>query len=55
MLGVTLDNKLDFATHSLNITKNENKTLNASTRVQKYMNTDQKQFIFSFFIKSQLT
>ena len=37
VLGVTLDNKLNFATHLLNITKNTNKEFNALTRVQKYM------------------
>ena len=52
VLGVTLDNKLNFATHLLNITKNTNKKFNALTRVQKYMTTDKKN-IFSSFIKSQ--
>ena len=42
MVGVTLGNKLNFATNLLNITKNANKKLNALTRVQKYMTTDQK-------------
>ena len=42
MLGVTLD-KLNFASHLWNITKNVNKKFNALTRVQKYMNTDQKR------------
>ena len=42
VLGVTLDNKLNFATNLLNITKNADKKLNALTRVQKYMITDQK-------------
>ena len=36
VLAVTLDNKLNFATHLLNITKNANKKFNALTRVQKY-------------------
>ena len=35
VLDVTLDNKLKFATHLLNITKNANKKFNALTRVQK--------------------
>ena len=35
LLGVTLDNKLNFATHLLNITKNVNKKFNALTRVLK--------------------
>ena len=55
VLGVTLDNKLNFATHLLNITKNANKKFNALTRVQKYMTTDKTMLIFSSFIKSQLT
>ena len=40
VLGVTIDNKLNFATHPSNITKNSNIKFNALTRVQKYMNTD---------------
>ena len=46
MVGVTLGNKLNFATNLLNITKNANKKLNALTRVQKYMTTDQKSLYF---------
>ena len=46
VLGIALDNILNFATHLLNITKNANKTFKALTRVQKYMTTDQKKFIF---------
>ena len=45
-LDVTLDNKLSFATHLLNITKNINKKFNALRRVQKYMTTDQKSLHF---------
>ena len=55
VLGVTIDNKLNFATHLSNITKNANIKFNALTRVQKYMTTDQKKRIFSSFIKSQFT
>ena len=46
VLGVTLDNKVNFATHLLNITKNTNKKFNALTRVQKYMTTDRKSSYF---------
>ena len=42
VFAATLDNKLNFATHLLNITKNANKKFNTLTRVRKYMNTDQK-------------
>ena len=40
VLGVTIDNKLNFAKHLLNITKNANIKFNALTRVQKCMTTD---------------
>ena len=43
VLGVTLDNKLNFATHLLNITKSKFNTL---TWVQKYMTTNQKGLYF---------
>ena len=55
VLCVTLDNKLNFATHLSNITKNANKKFTALTRVQKYMTTDQKKLLFFSFIKSQFT
>ena len=40
VLGVTIDNKLNFATHLLNITKNATTKFNALTRVRKCMTTD---------------
>ena len=49
VLGVTIDNKLNFATHLSNITKNANIKFNALTRVQKYMTTDQKIYILLFY------
>ena len=42
VLGITFDNKLNFATHLSNITKNANIKFNALTRVQKYMTADKK-------------
>ena len=42
VLGVIVDNKLNFETHLSNITKNANIKFNALTRVQQYMTTDQK-------------
>ena len=54
VLGVTLDNKRDFATHLLNITKNANKKFNALTRVQKYMVADQKSSYFSPLLNRNL-
>ena len=46
VFGVTLSNKLNFATHLLSITENTNKKFNALTRVQKYITTDQKSLYF---------
>ena len=43
VLGITFDNKLNFATHLSNITKNANIKFNALTRVQKYMTADKKK------------
>ena len=54
VLVVKLGNKLNFATHLLNITKNTYNKFNALMRVQKYMTTDQKKLIFSSFIKSRI-
>ena len=42
VLGVTIDNKLNFKTHLSNITKYAKFKFNALTRVQKYMTTDKK-------------
>ena len=55
LLGVTIDNKLNFATHLLNITKNIDIKFNTLTGVQKYMTTDQKERMLCSFIKSQFT
>ena len=54
VLGVTLDNKVNLATHLLNITKNVNKTFNALTRVQKYLSSDQKKLMFSSLLNGDL-
>ena len=48
VLGVTIDNKLNFKTHLLNITKNANIKFNALTSVQKYMITDKKSTYILF-------
>ena len=49
VLGVTIDNKLNFATHLSNITKNANIKINALTRVRKYMTADQKTYILFIY------
>ena len=54
VLGATIDNKLSFATHLSNITKNANIKFNALTRVQKYMTTDKKNVysLLLFYLSS---
>ena len=53
VLGITFDSKLDLSMHLTNITKKVNIKLNALTRVQKYMTSEQKTFLTSSLIKSQ--
>ena len=45
-MGVTIYNKLNFATHLVNITKNAKSKFNGHVRVQKYMITDQNPSYF---------
>ena len=52
-VDITFENKLNFATHLINITKIANSKFNLLTRVQKCMIAGQKKLIFSSFIKSQ--
>ena len=40
VLDVTIDNKLKFARHSANITKNANSKFNGLKKVKKYVNTE---------------
>ena len=49
VLGVTIENKLNFTTHLSNITKNVNIKFNALTRVQKYMTAVQKMYILFIY------
>ena len=44
VLGITFDSKLDFSTYLISIGKKVNIKLNALTRVQKFMNPEQKTF-----------
>ena len=49
VLGVTIDNKLNFATHLSSIIKNASIKFNALTRVQKCTTTDKKTYIPSIY------
>ena len=55
MLGVTIDNKLFFDEHIINICKTANKKLNALSRINHYMKQNQKEILLSSFIISQFS
>ena len=45
ILGVTIDNKLSFDEHIINICKTANKKLNALSRINHYMKQNQKEIL----------
>ena len=45
ILGVTIDNKLSFDEHIINICKTANKKLNALGRINHYMKQNQKEIL----------
>ena len=53
LLGVCVDNKLDFTEHVSNICKKVSKKLHALQRVSHYMNKDKLRLIMKAFIESQ--
>ena len=55
ILGVTIDNKLSFDEHIINICKTANKKLNALSRTNRYMKQNQKKISFSPFIISHFS
>ena len=54
-LGVTIDNKLSFDEHIINICKTANKKLNALSRINHYMKQNQKEILLSSFIISHFS
>ena len=55
ILGVTIDNKLSFDEHIINICKTANKKLNALSRINHYMKQNQKEILLSSFIISHFS
>ena len=53
LLGVTIDNKLSFDEHIINIYKTTNKILSALSRINHYMKQNQKEILLSSFMISQ--
>ena len=50
LLGVTIDNKISFDEHIINICKTANKKLNALSRINHYMKQNQKEILLSSFL-----
>ena len=46
ILGITIDNKLSFDEHIINICKTANKKLNTLSRINHYMKQNQKEILF---------
>ena len=55
MLGVTIDNKLSFDEHIINICKTANKKLKAFSRINHYMKQNQKEILLPSFIISRFS
>ena len=53
LLGVSIDNKLKFDKHVLNIIKKANSKLNALLRMTKFMAFRKKRTLYKAFVKSQ--
>ena len=53
LLGVTIDNKLNFNQHITKICNKANQKLHASARIAKYLNPNKLKIIMKTFIESQ--
>ena len=53
LLGVTIDNKLNFTDHVSELCKNGNQKLHALARISKYLEKDKLRIIMKTFIQSQ--
>ena len=55
LLGITIDNKLDFTEHVSNVCKKVSTKLHALARISNYMSTDKLRMILKAFIESQFS
>ena len=55
IFGITIDNKLSFDEHFINICKTANRKLNALSTINHYMKQNQKEILFSSFIISHFS
>ena len=52
LLGIEIDNKLNFKSHVSTICKKENRQLNAVGRIQNYVGKKEKETIINTFVYS---
>ena len=55
ILGITIDSKLSFDEHIINIWKTANKKLNALSRINHYTKQNQKEILLASFIISHFS
>ena len=55
VLGVTIDDKISFDEHIINICKTANKKLNALSRINHYMKQNEKEIFLPSFIISYVS
>ena len=53
LLGITIDNKLDFNDHVSNLCKKASQKVHALTRIASYMSTEKLRVLMKAFIESQ--
>ena len=53
LLGVTIDNKLDFSKHIESLLKKGNQKLHALARISNYVSRDKLKLIMNTFVRSQ--
>ena len=55
ILGITIDNKLNFDSHIRKMCKKSGQKFNALSRITAFLNKDKKSIIFNAMIKSQFS
>ena len=55
ILGITIDNKLNFDSHMRKMCKNSGQKLNALSRISTFLHKDQKSITFNAMIKCQFS
>ena len=54
-LGVTIDNKLTFKSHIMNLCKKASQKIGTLSRLSNHLNDSQKRLILNSIVKSQFS